>query len=261
MVTPINRKKKKMAEQPSGWPLTNRQTKWKNGADHSPSTWRQSCTTALGSKVMRQPCRQEDGTQAKEEGERKRKREETRKEGETAQRQTSSCTGQARLTGRDVLFLLFSADEATAACVACAQLRGRALVQGHLWKAHTHRSGQGGCMLENSGLVLGVDSSLGLLTWLHNPRHVGVALLIHGWLLHLTKKHKAERKVSQITKVFAMTYMLKIIHITALIFVLLVLSLRMHFKLVMLVKSEWHGRINELQSNAMDNNSNVRGRL
>lgn len=41
-------------------------------------------------------------------------------------------------------------------------------------------------MLENSGLVLGVDSSLGLLTRLHNPRHVGVALLVHGWLLHLT---------------------------------------------------------------------------
>lgn len=40
-------------------------------------------------------------------------------------------------------------------------------------------------MLENSGLVLGVDSSLGLLTRLHNPRHVGVALLVHGWLLHL----------------------------------------------------------------------------
>lgn len=41
-------------------------------------------------------------------------------------------------------------------------------------------------MLENSGLVLGVDSSLGLLTRLHNPRHVGVALLVHGRLLHLT---------------------------------------------------------------------------
>lgn len=43
-------------------------------------------------------------------------------------------------------------------------------------------------MLENSGLVLGVDSSFGLLTWLHNPRHVGMALLIHGWLLHLTQR-------------------------------------------------------------------------
>lgn len=41
-------------------------------------------------------------------------------------------------------------------------------------------------MLENSGLVLGVDSSLGLLTRLHNPRHIGMALLVHGWLLHLT---------------------------------------------------------------------------
>ena len=40
-------------------------------------------------------------------------------------------------------------------------------------------------MLENSGLVLGVDSSLGLLTRLHNPRHVGVALGVHGRLLHL----------------------------------------------------------------------------
>lgn len=43
-------------------------------------------------------------------------------------------------------------------------------------------------MLENSGLVLGVDSSLGLLTRLHNPRHVGVALLVHGRLLHLTDR-------------------------------------------------------------------------
>lgn len=43
-------------------------------------------------------------------------------------------------------------------------------------------------MLENSGLVLGVDSSLGLLTRLHNPRHVGVALLVHGRLLHLTRE-------------------------------------------------------------------------
>lgn len=42
-------------------------------------------------------------------------------------------------------------------------------------------------MLENSGLVLGVDSSLGLLTRLHNPRHVGVALLVHGRLLHLAE--------------------------------------------------------------------------
>lgn len=40
-------------------------------------------------------------------------------------------------------------------------------------------------MLENSGLVLGVDSSLCLLTRLHNPRHIGVALLVHGRLLHL----------------------------------------------------------------------------
>lgn len=61
--------------------------------------------------------------------------------------------------------------------------------------AHTHRSGQGGCMLENSGLVLGVDSSLGLLTWLHNPRHVGVALLVHGRLLHLIERDEERGKV------------------------------------------------------------------
>lgn len=58
-------------------------------------------------------------------------------------------------------------------------------------------------MLENSGLVLGVDSSLGLLTRLHNPRHVGVALLVHGRLLHLThtgteKEEEAVGKNSQI---------------------------------------------------------------
>lgn len=52
-------------------------------------------------------------------GERKQKREEEtrRKKRETAQRQTSSCSGQARLTGagRDVLFFyfLFSAGEVT----------------------------------------------------------------------------------------------------------------------------------------------------
>lgn len=49
-------------------------------------------------------------------------------------------------------------------------------------------------MLENSGLVLGVDSSFGLLTWLHNPRHVGMALLIHGWLLHLTQRESEEEE-------------------------------------------------------------------
>lgn len=31
---------------------------------------------------------------------------------------------------------------------------------------------------------LGVDSSLGLLPWLHYPWHIGVALLIHRGLLH-----------------------------------------------------------------------------
>jgi len=45
-------------------------------------------------------------------------------------------------------------------------------------------------MLENSGLVLGVDASLRLLTWLHDPRHVGVALLVHGRLLHLTEERR-----------------------------------------------------------------------
>lgn len=60
---------------------------------------------------------------------------------------------------------------------------------------HTHRSGQGGCMLENSGLVLGVDSSLCLLSRLHNPRHVCMALLVHGWLLHLW--HKEQNQVTE----------------------------------------------------------------
>lgn len=52
-------------------------------------------------------------------------------------------------------------------------------------------------MLENSGLVLGVDSSLGLLTGLHNPRHVGVALLVHGRLLHLTERDQEQAKVEK----------------------------------------------------------------
>lgn len=53
-----------------------------------------------GFKVMRQPCRQDDGAQARE------GRAETKRE--TVQRQTSSCSGQARLTGgagRDGFFL------------------------------------------------------------------------------------------------------------------------------------------------------------
>lgn len=92
------------------------------------------------------------------------------------------------------LFFIFSRWGDAAACVARAQLRGGAPVQGNLWKAHTHRSGQGGCMLENSGLVLGVDSSLGLLTRLHNPRHIGVALLVHGRLLHLIQKEMVKKE-------------------------------------------------------------------
>lgn len=99
-------------------------------------------------------------------------------------------------------FLFFSRWGDAAACVARAQLRGGAPVQGNLWKAHTHRSGQGGCMLENSGLVLGVDSSLGLLTRLHNPRHVGVALLVHGRLLHLTQKETEKR-----ARLFSLTWL------------------------------------------------------
>lgn len=52
-------------------------------------------------------------------------------------------------------------------------------------------------MLENSGLVLGVDSSLGFLTRLDNPRHVGVALLVHGRLLHLRQKEREEEEREQ----------------------------------------------------------------
>lgn len=75
MVAPINRKKKKQKKQETGSRITEWLTadwptnmKWKNRADHSPYRWRQKCTTALGSKVMRQPCRQEDVAQAKERG-------------------------------------------------------------------------------------------------------------------------------------------------------------------------------------------------
>lgn len=186
------------AEQPTGWPLTDRQTGSgkteltisPTGGDRStPQPWVQRSCASLQAGGWGPGQRG---------GEQKQKKEETRrKKRETAQRQTSSCSGQARLTGagRDVLFFIFSRWGDAAACVARAQLRGGAPVQGNLWKAHTHRSGQGGCMLENSGLVLGVDSSLGLLTRLHNPRHVGVALLVHGRLLHLTQiETQKERK-------------------------------------------------------------------
>lgn len=84
------------------------------------------------------------------------------------------------------MFCFFSAGEVTRPRASLVPSSGAgAPVKGNLWKAHTHRSGHGGSMLENSGLVLGVDSSFGLLTRLHNPRHVGVALLVHGRLLHL----------------------------------------------------------------------------
>lgn len=63
--------------------------KWKNRADHSPYRWRQKCTTALGSKVMRQPCRQENVAQAKERGESRNKREKKR-QGERRERQRSA---------------------------------------------------------------------------------------------------------------------------------------------------------------------------
>lgn len=64
-------------------------------------------------------------------------------------------------------------------------------------------------MLENSGLILGVDSSLGLLTRLHNPWHVGVALLVHGRLLHLMQTDmEKERKQREVGK-----RIIKILHI------------------------------------------------
>lgn len=50
-------------------------------------------------------------------------------------------------------------------------------------------------MLENSGLVLCVDSSFGLLTRFHYPRHVSVALLVHGWLIHLGEAGGSQRQM------------------------------------------------------------------
>lgn len=196
---------KKQAEQPTGWPLTDQQTgSWKispTGGDrevhHSPGF--KGHAPALQAGWWGPGQRGESRNEREEETRRKKK--------ETAQRQTSSCSRQAQLTGagRDVLLLSFSRWGDAAACVACAQLRGGAPLQGNLWKAHTHRSGHGGCMLENSGLVLGVDSSLGLLTRLHNPRHVGVALLVHGRLLHLMQKDMGkEREVGRAAKLFSM---------------------------------------------------------
>ena len=167
--------------------LTGIQEVEKRSWPFPPYRWRQKCTSLWVQRSCASPA---GGKIGPKRGRAKWKRQ--GKERETAQRQTSSCSGQARLmgAGRDVLFLFFSRWGDTAACFARARLRGGAPVQGNLWKAHTHRSGQGGCMLENSGLVLGVDSSLGLLTRLHNPRHVGVALLVHGRLLHLTEEER-----------------------------------------------------------------------
>lgn len=73
----------------------------------------EKCTTALGSEVMRQPCRQEDGARANKGESRNEREEETRRKKETAQRQTSSCSGQARLTGAGCFVLYFSAGEVT----------------------------------------------------------------------------------------------------------------------------------------------------
>lgn len=56
-------------------------------------------------------------------------------------------------------------------------------------------------MLENSGLVLGVDSSLGLLTRLHYPRHVSVTLLdVHGRLLHLEEGERERERPGQLSR-------------------------------------------------------------
>lgn len=185
------RKNKKLeAEQPTGWPLTDRQTgSGKNGADHSPYRWRQrsapqpwvqrSCASPAGRRMLPGPKRGRAET--------KERRDKEKEERDSAAPNViMQWTGSANGGGAGCfVFLFFSRWGDAAACVARAQLRGGAPVQGNLWKAHTHRSGQGGCMLENSGLVLGVDSSFGLLTWLDNPRHVGMALLVHRRLLHL----------------------------------------------------------------------------
>lgn len=71
-------------------------------------------------------------------------------------------------------------------------------------------------MLENSGLVLGVDSSLGLLTWFHNPRYVGMALLVHRRLFHLVQKDRwvsgRSRMKRQLLN-FSNTHIVLILHI------------------------------------------------
>lgn len=78
-------------------------------------------------------------------------------------------------------------------------------------------------MLENSGLVLGVDSSLGLLTRLHNPWHVGVALLVHGWLLHLTqtetekeRKQREDNRRARLVPMLCVFSVLTMLHMIAL---------------------------------------------
>lgn len=66
------------------------------------------------------------------------------------------------------------------------QLRWGASRGPALCKAHTQEwTGGWYTLLENSGLILGVRSSLGLLPWFHYPRHVGMTLLLHRRLLHL----------------------------------------------------------------------------
>lgn len=74
----------------------------------------EKCTTALGSEVMRQPCRQEDGARANK-GESRNERERRDKEKErdsAAPNVIMQWTGSAN-GGRDVLFLYFSAGEVT----------------------------------------------------------------------------------------------------------------------------------------------------
>lgn len=74
-----SRKNKKLkAEQPTGWTLTDSQTRsGKTELTIHLQVETEKCTTALGSKVMRQPCRQEEEAGATE-GESRNKREKKR---------------------------------------------------------------------------------------------------------------------------------------------------------------------------------------
>lgn len=167
----------------------------------APQPWVQrSCASPAGRRLGPGPKRGLEQKQKERRGDKEKEERDS-----AAPNVIMQWTGSANGGGAGCFcFLFFSRWGDAAACVARAQLRGGAQVQGNLWKAHTHRSGQGGCMLENSGLVLGVDSSLGLLTRLHNPRHVGVALLVHGWLLHLTQKEMEKRaRLFSVTCVFS----------------------------------------------------------